>query len=141
MNLVNLAVFAEDVDRQQEGVAIYPLQGEDLYFCVPRIGGFKYQKQIQEIIKNIYGIYHDQNNIDMTLVNACWFGEYVTDFGGAENGKTQEELSFSREDCRAIFNNKAYHQSLVPLLINKASNFEYYLTDEGREAIEELKKR
>lgn len=141
MSLVNLAVFAEDKDLQKEGSPIYPLQGEDLFFCVPRVGGFLYQKQIQEIIKKAYGIYHEQSDIDMTLIYAIWLGEYVTDFGGAENGSTDEELVFSRSDCRNIFNNKAYQQSLVPILISKASSFESYLTNEGREAIEELKKR
>jgi hypothetical protein len=141
MSLINLSVFDEDEIKQTEGTVIYPLQDEDLYFLVPRVGGFKYQKQVQAIIKAQYGIYHDSNNTDMNLITAIWLGEYITDFGGAENGKTQEELVFSRENCRAIFNNKGYHQSLVPLLINKASNFEYFLTEEGREAIEELKKK
>ena len=141
MSLINLAVFDEDTERQKEGTVIYPLQDEDLFFCVPRVGGFLYQKQIQAIIKSEYGIYHEQSDIDMNLVSAIWLGEYVTDFGGAENGKTNEELVFSRADCRGIFNNKGYHQSLVPILINKGSNFENYLTNEGREAIIELKKR
>ena len=76
----------------------------------------------------------------MNEIYAIWLGEYVTDFGGALDAKTGEELPFSRDNCRGIFNHKGYEQSLVPILINKASNFEYYLTDEGREAIEQLKK-
>lgn len=141
MNLVNLAVFAEDEALQTEGTPIYPLQGEDLFFCVPRVGGHKYQKQIQAIIKKHKGIYCEQADVDMNEIYAMWLGEYVTDFGGALDASTMEELPFNRENCRGIFNNKEMHQSLVPILINKASNFEFYLTEEGREAIEELKKR
>jgi hypothetical protein len=141
LSLVNLAVFAEDESRQTEGTPIYPLQGEDLYFCVPRVGGHKYQKQIQAIIKKHKGIYCEQSDVDMNEIYSMWLGEYVTDFGGALDAKTNEELLFSRENCRGIFNHKGYQQSLVAILINKASNFEYYLTEEGREAIEELKKR
>lgn len=140
MKLVNLSIFAEDEIRQTEGTPIYPLQGEELYFCVPRVGGFEYQKQIQDIIKKYKGVYVEQSNVDMSEINALWLGEYVTDFGGALDAKTDEELKFSRDNCRAIFANKAYLLSLVPLIINKAANFENYLTDEGREAIEELKK-
>lgn len=141
MSLVNLAVFDEDETLQKEGTPIYPLQGEDLFFCVPRVGGFLYQKQIQDIIKTKYGIYHEQSDIDMNAVHAIWLGEYVTDFGGADDKANNEELTFSRKGCRNIFNNEGYQQSLVSILINKASSFEYYLTNEGREAIEELKKR
>ena len=141
MNLVNLAVFAEDETLQTEGTPIYPLQGEDLFFCVPRVGGHKYQKQIQAIIKKHKGIYCEQADVDMNEIYAMWLGEYVTDFGGALDANTMEELPYSRDNCRGIFNNKEMHQSLVPILINKASNFEFYLTEEGREAIEELKKR
>ena len=141
MNRINLNVFNEDLALQSEGCPIYPLQGEELYFCTPRVGGFKYQKQIQDIIKAQYGLYRNDDDVDMSLVQAIWLGEYITDFGGALDAKTDEELAFTRENCRAIFANKGMHLSLVPLLISKASNFEYYLTAEGREAIEELKKR
>ncbi|MDB4352477.1 hypothetical protein OAA60_03490 [Porticoccaceae bacterium] len=140
MNSINLAVFSEDAELQEKGTPIYPLQGEDLYFCVPRVGGFKYQKQIQSIIKSTYGIYHEQSDIDMNEVSSIWLGEYVTEYGNVLDSKTGEALEFTRSNCRAIFNNKSYHQSLVPILMNKAANFEIYLTEEGREAIEELKK-
>lgn len=204
MNLVNLAVFDEDEVLKKEGTPIYPLQGEDLFFCVPRVGGFLYQKQIQDIIKTKYGIYHEQSDIDMNVVNAIWLGEYVTDFGGGcivtksqetsdaityvflaskeldleiekstkqkkqtkaalkkiaalesklmkaelsldrckrKDEENKVEMIFNRGQCRSIFNKKGYQQSLVSILINKASSFECYLTEEGREAIEELKKR
>jgi len=144
MKSVNLAVFAEDETLQEKGTPIYPLQGEDLYFCVPRVGGHKYQKQIQAIIKSIYGIYHEQGDIDMNEVSAAWLGGYVTDYGNIEDDSTEigsGDLEFTRSNCRAIFNKKAYRQSLVPILMTKAANFELYLNEEGREAIEELKKR
>ena len=199
MNRINLNVFNEDLALQSEGCPIYPLQGEELYFCTPRVGGFKYQKQIQDIIKAQYGLYRNDDDVDMSLVQAIWLGEYITDFGGAlevyvsektkikisqielinneikeqnkrkaskskdnkikslenklskaeidlqkskdSDSEVSKELPFTRENCRAIFANKGMHLSLVPLLISKASNFEYYLTAEGREAIEELKKR
>lgn len=144
MNSINLSVFAEDETLQEKGTPIYPLEGEDLYFCVPRAGGHKYQKQIQAIIKSIYGIYHEQSDIDMNEVFAAWLGEYVTEYGNIEDDSTEEgsgDLEFTRSNCRAVFNKKAYRQSLVPLLMNKAGNFEIYLTEEGREAVEELKKR
>ena len=137
---VSLDIFNEDLTKQTEGTEIYPLSGEDIFFKVPRVGGFEYNKQIKRIIKDIYGIYHDPENIDMDLVNATWLGENVTHFGGISNAKTGKALKFSRDNCRAIFNNKGYHQSLCRILMNKASNFEIYLTQEGREAIEELKK-
>lgn len=141
MNLINLAVFSEDAELQEKGTPIYPLQGEDLYFCVPRVGGFKYQKQIQAIIKSTYGIYHEQSDIDMNEVSAIWLGEYVTEYGSILDTSTGEDLEFTRSNCRAVFNNKSYQLSLVPNLMNKAANPEIYLTEEGREAIEELKKR
>lgn len=140
MNSINLAVFAEDETRQEGGTPIYPLTGEDLYFSVPRVGGHKYQKQIQAIIKSIYGIYHEQSDIDMNEVSAVWLGENVTDYGNILDAKTGEDLEFTRSNCRGVFANKAYRQSLVPILMNKASSFENYLTEEGREAVEELKK-
>lgn len=139
---VNLSVFAEDTHKQSSGVPIYPLSGEDMFFSVPRVGGFEYNKQIQAIIKSIYGIYHNHEDVCMSTVHAAWLGEYVTDFGGiCDASDDSKDLEFSRTNCRAIFANKAYHNSLVGILINKASSFEYYLTEEGREAIEELKKR
>lgn len=141
LSLVNLAVFSEDTERQESGTPIYPLQGEDLFFCVPRVGGYKYQKQIQAIIKKHKGIYCDQSDVDMSEIYAMWLGEYVTDFGNVLGTKDMKELPFSRENCRGIFNCKSMHESLVPILMNKAGNFEFYLSEEGREAIEELKKR
>jgi len=141
MNSINLAVFAEDSELQEKGTPIYPLTGEDMYFCVPRVGGHKYQKQIQAIIKGIYGIYHEQSDIDMNEVSASWLGEYVTDWDYvAAKGNVEETMPFSRIECRKIFSNDEVWNSLVPILMNKAGNFEYYLTEEGREAIEELKK-
>ena len=141
MKSINLSVFEESEELQEKGCPIYPLTGEDLYFCVPRVGGFKYQKQIQAIIKSTYGIYHEQSDIDMNQVSAIWLGEYVTDWDYvAGKGEGGETLAFSRVECRKIFNNKEVWNSLVPILVSKASNFELYLTQEGREAVEELKK-
>lgn len=137
---ISLSIFEEDPKKQTEGTEIYPISGEDIYFKVPRVGGFEYTKQIRKIIKDIYGVYHDQEDIDMTLVHAVWLGEYVTHFGGFIDAKTGKQIKFTRENCRAIFRNKGYHQSLCKILIEKACNHEYYLTKEGREAIEELKK-
>ena len=142
MKPVNLSVFAEDAELQTSGTPIYPLPDEDLYFCIPRVGGHKYQKQIQAIIKKLYGIYHEQSDIDMNEAHAAWLGEYITDWDYvADKGNREESLPFSRSECRAIFNSESMRQSLVPILINKATNFEFYLNEEGREAIEELKKR
>ncbi len=141
MTSISLAVFEESEDLQVKGTPIYPLTGEDLYFCVPRVGGHKYQKQIQAIIKAIHGIYHEQSDIDMNQVSAAWLGEYVTDYGNILDAKSGEDLEFTRANCRGVFANKSYRQSLVPILMNKASGFELYLTQEGREAVEELKKR
>ena len=141
MSLVNLSIFAEDEALQKEGSPIYPLEGESLFFCVPRAGGFLFQKQIKDIKRREYGVYHDESCVDMNLIHAIWLGEYVTDFGGVENKKTKEELLFNRANCRSIFNDRDFQLSLNVLLLIQASNFENYLTVEGREAIEELKKR
>lgn len=137
---LSLDIFNEDTAKQAEGTEIYPISGEDIYFKVPRVGGFEYQKQIRKIIKDTYGIYHEPDDVDMDLINAVWLGEYVTHFGGFVDAQTKKPVKFTRENCRAVFRNKGYHQSLCKILINKASNFEFYLTQEGREAIEELKK-
>ena len=140
MSLLNLAVFSEDTELKTIGSPIYPLQGTDLYFCVPRVGGFEYQKQIRDIIKRRHGLFKEHIDIDMNEIHAIWLGEYVSDFGGALDTKTGKGLPFSRDNCRGIFNHKGYEESLVPILMNKGSSFENYLTVEGREAIEELKK-
>lgn len=139
--MTSLAIFDEDFTKQKEGTEIYPLTGEDMYFKVPRVGGFEYNKQIRAIIKAEYGVYHESENVDMDLINAIWLGEYVTHFGGIEDAKTKKQVKFTRDNCRAIFRHKGYQQSLCRILINKASTFEAYLTKEGREAIEELKKQ
>ena len=135
---LNLSVFAEDKNLKKDGVPIYPLSFSDAFFIVPRIGGFEYQKQIQEIKRNIYGIYAENSEIDFNKIAAAWLGEYVQGWEGVESNG--EELEFNRSNCRAIFNNESYRESLVTILIDKASKYENYLTQEGREAIEELKK-
>lgn len=135
---MKLSVFAEDQDLKSQGVPIYPTS-DDGYFLVPRVGGFQFQKQIQKITKQIYGIYHNQEDIELNRVYAAWLGEFVTGWDGVLDSE-DNELEFSRGNCRAVFNNEAYRDSLVPLLIEKASRYENYLTQEGREAIEELKK-
>ena len=135
---MKLSVFAEDQDLKVKGVPIYPTSDEG-YFLVPRVGGFQFQKQIQKITKQIYGIYHNQEDIELNRVYAAWLGEFVTGWDGVLDSEGNE-LEFNRENCRAVFNNESYKDSLVPLLIEKASRYENYLTQEGREAIEELKK-
>ena len=138
--MIPLEIFEEDTQKKQSGAYIYPVSGEDMYFIVPRVGGFEYQKQIRDIQRNLYGVYYD-GDVDMTLIQAKWLGEHVQGFGGFYEVGKKREIKFSREKCRQLFNNPAYHDSLVQTLIMKASNFESYLTKKGREAIEELKKR
>lgn len=141
MTIINLAVFDEDKEKKINGRPLYPLSGEDLYFCTPRAAGFLFQKQIAEIIRNRHGIYYNQQDVDMNEIYAIWLGEYVTDFGGALDANTGEELPFSRDNCRGIFNHKGYKDTLVVILINLAERYESTLTTEGMEAVAELKKR
>ena len=70
---LSLDIFNEDTTKQAEGTEIYPISGEDIYFKVPRVGGFEYQKQIRKIIKDTYGIYHEPDDVDMDLINAFVF--------------------------------------------------------------------
>lgn len=138
---MKLSIFAEDQNLKESGAPIYPSDIYEGCFYVPRVGGFKYQKQIQELIKHLYGTYYDPKDVDYNHVNAMWLGEYVTNWEGVIDESNGQELTFSRVDCRAIFNHEAHRESLVPLLIDKASRYENYLQEEGREAMEELKKR
>ena len=141
MTSINLAVFDEDQDKKINGRPLYPLEGEDLYFIVPRVGGHLFEKQQQEIIRNRMGIYYNQCDVDRNEIHALWLGEHVSGFGGALDNSTGEDLEFNRSNCRAMFANKGYRDSLVVILINLAANYNTTLTDEGMEAIEELKKR
>lgn len=136
---LNLSVFAEDESLKKGGVPIYPLSSSDAYFLVPRVGGFEYQKQIQKITSQIYGVYIDQREIDFNRVCAAWLGDHVQGWEGVDD-TNGVPLEFTRANCKAIFNNEAYKDSLVPILIDKASKYEHFLNEEGREAIEELKK-
>jgi len=135
---MNLSIFAEDEGLKTKGVPIYPTT-DDGYFLIPRVGGFEFQKQIQQITKQVYGIYHNQEDIELNKVYSVWLGENVSGWDGVQN-TDGSDLEFNRSNCRAVFNNPSYKDSLVPILIEKASRYENYLTQEGREAIEELKK-
>ena len=119
--MTSLAIFDEDLTKQKEGTEIYPLTGEDMYFKVPRMGGFEFNKQIHDLIKREYGVYYEAEKVDMDLIHARWLGEYITHFGGFDDAKTGKAMRFSREKCRAIFADESYRLSLCKILVAKAS--------------------
>ncbi|YP_010660153.1 hypothetical protein PP590_gp72 [Pseudoalteromonas phage HS1] len=137
----SISCFKEDQEKVTNGAPIYPMpDNADLFFNVLRVGTFEQQKQMADVTRSVYGA-HAPRQVDNNKLWAVWLAEYgVTDWGYLEdeNGKV---LKFTRETCRSIFNNKDYRNTLVPTLINGASDYYSYLQDEALEAIEEIKKR
>jgi len=131
---MKLELYAEDLDKHSGGSPCY-LEGACFY--VQRAGTKDFNKQIEEIKKELYGF--APKDIDNDKITAFWLAEYgVTGWEGVEN--EDSELEFSRENARAVFLNPAYYRSLNAYLINHAADYSKYLFDEVSEDIEATKK-
>jgi hypothetical protein len=137
----SIACFKEDAEKLKNGAPIYPMpDNADLFFNVLRVGTHEQQKQMAQITASIYG-QQTPRHVDNNKLWAAWLAEYgVTGWGYLED-ESGNPLEFSRDTCRQIFHNEEYRNSLVPMLINGASDYYSFLADEAYEAIEELKKR
>jgi len=126
--------YAEDLDKHSGGSPFY--LGEACFY-VQRAGTKEFNKQIEEIKKDLYGF--APKEIDADKITAFWLAEYgVTGWEGVEN--EDSVLEFSRDNARAVFLNPAYHRSLNAYLLNHAADYSKYLFDEVSEDIEAAKK-
>jgi len=133
---MKLSLFKEDLEKQESGSAFY--MGEDAVFYVQRVGTVNYNKQIEDIKRNIYGF--APKDLDAGLILATWLAEYgVTDW---ENILDEEEvkLDFSKSNARKVFLNPSFFNSLNAQLIAHGSDYSNYLFDEVNEDIKQIKK-
>ena len=136
---LKLSIFQEDPQRQENGTPIFiDKDNSDATISVKRAAGFEYQKEIAKIKRTLYGFDIESINPDEVMAN--WLAEFgVTGWSGLI-GEDDKPLKFTKSNSRALFKSKEYWNSLNTKLIMKASDYNNYLTDKGREDLEELKK-
>lgn len=133
---MNLSEFEEDTKKQKEGSPYY--MGDDGAIYVKRVGTDEYNKEIEDIKREIYGFI--QKDIDVGLVIGTWLAEYgVT---GWENILDADDnpVKFSRSVARSTFLNPSFFNSLNAQLIAHGSSYANYLFDEVIEDVEQIKK-
>ena len=133
-----LSLYREDREKQGKGSPCYLY---DMTFYVARLGTKESQKQIDDIKKELYGLFPKDKDINQYEIWANWLAEHgVLGWENVIEDEGGEELEFNRANCRRIFLNQEYWLSLVVALVNHASNYEHYLHDQAYEVAEELKK-
>ncbi len=130
-----LSLYAEDKEKQEGGSPCYL---GDATFLVQRVGTAEYNKQIQKITRQEYGL--APKDIDNGLILATWLCEHgVTNWEGVYN-VDDTPLAYSKKHARMVFLNPAFHLSLNALLINHGADYANYLHDALEEDIEAAKK-
>lgn len=133
---MKLSAYSEDLEKQEKGSPYY--LGEDGCFFVKRAGTTQYNKEIEEIKRELYGF--APKDVNAGLIIGTWLAEKgITDWENIldENDKP---LEFSRVNARKVFLNPSFFNSLNLALIQHANDYTNYLHDEIEEAIENIKK-
>lgn len=133
---MKLSDFSEDTEKQESGSAYYI--GEDGVIYVRRVGTTQYNKQIEDIKRNIYGFV--SKDIDVGLVLGTWLAEHgVTKWENILD-ENDNSLEFTRQNARKVFLNPSFFNSLNVQLISHGSDYSNYLFDEAEADIEQIKK-
>lgn len=136
--------MAEDPKKQEMGSPCYMNIDDDIapddvaFFNIIRANTPEYNKQIEEIRRDIYGFSHVA--VDNTLISAVWLAEYGCTGWDNIIDKNGNDIKFSRQSCKSIFANPELRLSLVPVLMLFAANYNNYLYDDAREDAEAVKK-
>lgn len=135
-----LSIYSLDLDKVDNGSWLHGKEGSGHLFKVKRIRGLDFNKEMDEIKREVYRAAMPDFPDDSMLF-AMWLGKYgCTDWDGVQDYEGNH-LPFSRDTCINVFRNRELWYSLAELLTIKASHNEAYYKTEALEAIEEIKKR
>lgn len=135
---MELALYAEDLDKQASGSTFYLGEGEIL---VRRWGTEESEKAMKDIRRSLFGPSHKGRHEDESLAVAHWLVEYgIAGWSGLKD-ESGEEQKYSNRAARSLFLDKRYFKSLNVLLLNHAIDYQNYLYEEAEEDLEDLKKK
>jgi len=142
MLIKELVGFLEDEGLQANGApfylsSIYP--SNNGVFYVSRFGCVESVKQMKKLRKQLHG-FDSTKDVDEAELIAIWLAEFgVT---GWENltDANDNEVPFTRANCRQVFADKRLKLSLCNELFRFACNYEHYIKEQIIEDIDALKK-
>lgn len=142
--MFDLSLMEEDMEKHESGSPCYmpiedDVEADDIgFFNVKRVNTPTYNKQIDEIKRELYGF--SNSDVDHGLIAAHWLAEYGVSGWGNIIDENSDDIAYSKPVARKIFLNPSFRMSLNSILIAHGANYNNYLYDEARQDAEAVKK-